>query len=91
MQNQADIEFDIGNHYGVVKDPKVSWSSHHKDNKGKLLKHHWSAFVRVKYPSEHPPIEKLIQHVDFTLHETFKIPKVKVFPSALAKKTTVGD
>lgn len=71
INDQCDIEFDIGNHYGVIKNPAVS-NGGHKDNIGKVLKHHWSAFVRVKYPNEHPPIEKLVEKVDFKLHETFK-------------------
>ena len=48
--------------------------------------------MRVKYPNEHPSIDKLVQHVEFTLHETFgKKAPVKVFPTIGAKKTTFGD
>ena len=59
------------------------------NDKNKYL---WSAFVRVKYPGEHPPIEKLVKHVEFTLHETFKRKEpVKVFPSLAKNDKCVAD
>jgi transcription initiation factor IIF auxiliary subunit len=63
------IQFTVGNRHELVENPKQANS-----NKNLKNKHKWTCFIELNHPMLKKYTYKLIDKVDFQLHETFRPP-----------------
>ena len=89
MLNQEifGIQFTVGNRHSIVTNPQKSNS-----NKDMKNKHAWTCFIELNHPELKKYTYKLIDKVDFLLHETFRPPlrTAKAVPGKPLEYSTVG-
>merc|ERR1719263_2671412 len=81
------VQFVVGNKHELVKAPQKSNSSSAHVNK-----HRWTVFLELAHPELKKFTYKLIDKVEFQLHETFRPPlrTVKVKDNTPIEYSTIG-
>ena len=80
------VQFVVGNRHELVKNPAKSNSSANTN------KHRWTVFFELAHPELKKLTYKLVDKVEFMLHETFRPPKrtVKVDVNKPIEYSTIG-
>ena len=81
------IQFTVGNRHELVKNPQKANS-----NSKMVNKHKWTCFIELNHPKLKKMTYKLIDKVEFQLHETFRPPKriCKVKDNSPIEYSTIG-